>query len=124
MKKCFLSFLHSQLEGISFLSARAILLEGSEVQIQALKNLLEHHDVKVRVQAGVLLSLIGDAEEALPIVFQDFQALPHAMRINVILACGQIRDKRVLPFLVSILKEPFLISRAVAAASLLQALYQ
>jgi len=117
------AFLKSDNWGITTLAAAVLLEEGNATSIEISQKLLKDADEKVRLQAAFLLALMGDSEEALPILKEAYPRLDREMKLHVIGAIAQVGDLDSIPFLIEQLKEPFQLLRVAAASALIQCLY-
>ncbi|MBP9841465.1 MAG: HEAT repeat domain-containing protein [Simkaniaceae bacterium] len=117
-------FLKMDVNGITFAAAMMLLEEGEGDLVEILVPLLQHEDAKVRVQAALVLALVGeDRGGALEVLHRAYYDVDRTTKINIIAALGHIGKRESIPFLKEVLKEPFQVLRVVAASSLIQCLY-
>ena len=105
-------------------AAGMLLQEGNEESLDLVRALLDDSDESIRVQAAIILALVGSDPRAVA-VLQD--AYPHAsreMKIHILEAIAHIGAPESVPFLIEILKEPFQMLRVVAASALIQCIYR
>jgi HEAT repeat protein len=116
-------FLQRRAWGITGAAAATLLQEGDEEDLTAVRELLNDPDEKVRVQAGLILAIVGGDPIAVQILQDAYPHVDREMKVHILEALAHIGDARSIPFLMEILKEPFQILRVVAASALIQCLY-
>lgn len=117
------SFLQNQSWGASGAAAATLLEEGDEEALTLVRALLEDPDEKIRVQAALILALMGSDPVAVGVLQSAYPALDRDLKLHVLEALGHIGDPSSIPFLLEIFKEPFQVLRVVAASALIQCLY-
>lgn len=108
--------------GVCGLSAALLLTEGSEASADLVRQLLKDSNVKVRVQAALILSLWGEGEETLPILYAAYPAADRDLKGQILEGIGRIGSSSSLSFLVEKMQEPYQSLRIIAAAALLMCL--
>ena len=116
-------FLQNRSWGVTGAAASTLLQEGDESSLDLVRELLEDPDEKVKVQAALVLSLLGGDPSAVKVLIEAYPKVDRDMKIHLLEALGHIGDPSAIPFLVALLKEPFQGLRVVAAAALIQCLY-
>ncbi len=116
-------FLQNQTWGTSGAAAATLLEEGDEESLEAVRDLLKDPDEKIRVQAALILALVGSDLSAVHILQEAYPHMEREMKVHILEALGHIGDPQTIPFLLKILDEPFQILRVVAASALIQCLY-
>ena len=116
-------FLQNQTWGITGAAAATLLQEGDEEDLAAVRGLLNDPDEKVRVQAGLILAIVGSDPVAVKVLQEAYPHVDREMKVHILEALAHIGDAQSIPFLMEILKEPFQILRVVAASALIQCLY-
>jgi HEAT repeat protein len=109
--------------GITGLAAATLLKEGDENSLGIIRELLEDLNPKVRLQASLVLALYGKEESAIPHLEQSYDEVDHGTKLYILEALGHIGNETVIPFLLNVLNEPFMMRRVTAAAAILQSLY-
>lgn len=116
-------FLKHQTWGVTAAAAATLLQEGDESSLELVRGLLEDPDEKVRIQAALILALLGGDPSVVKILIDAYPGVDREMKMHILEALGHIGDDSAIPFLVGLLKEPFQGLRIVAAAALIQCLY-
>lgn len=115
-------FLQERNWGISGMAAAVLLSEGNEEAVELVAGLLSDPEPKVRIQAALVLGMLGRDARALDVLHQAYERGDRATKEGVLEAVGRIGQMESVPFLVDKLIEPYQNLRLVAAASLLQCL--
>lgn len=116
-------FLQHQTWGSSGSAAAILLQEGDEKSLGIVRGLLEDPDEKIRVQAALILALLGGDPAAVSVLQEAYSKVEREIKVHILEALGHIGDPRSIPFLLDVLKEPFQVLRVVAASALIQCLY-
>ncbi len=116
-------FLQTRTWGVTGAAAATLLKEGDEEGLAAVRNLLVDTDEKVRVQAAMILAIVGSDPSAVNVLQEAYARSDREMKVHILEALAHIGDPISIPFLVDILKEPFQVLRVVAASALIQCLY-
>lgn len=114
------AFLKEKTWGISGMASGLLLTEGDEASVELVKGLLFDRDLKVRVQAGLMLALWGEGSESVAILQDAYKEADRELKEKILEGLGKIGDPSSVPFLVDKIKEPFQTLRIQAAAALLQ----
>jgi HEAT repeat protein len=117
------SYLQNQSWGTSGAAAATLLQEGDEEALVLVKKLLNDPDEKIRVQAALILALLGTDPSGVKVLQDAYPTLDREMKTQVLEALGHIGDLQSIPFLINVLQEPFQVLRVVAASALIQCLY-
>ncbi len=115
-------FLQERNWGISGVAAAVLLSEGNDEAVDLVAGLLEDPEPKVRMQAALVLGMLGRDARALEVLHDSYDPGDRAMKERVLEAVGRIGQMESVPFLVEKLTEPHQTLRLFAAASLLQCL--
>lgn len=116
-------FLQNHAWGVPGAAAATLLEEGDEEALSLVRELLKDPEEKIRVQAAVMLALLGKDEAAIKVLQESYLHMDRETKIHILEALGHIGDASSIPFLLEILKEPFQVLRVVAASALIQCLY-
>lgn len=116
-------FLKTQAWGVSGTAAATLLQEGEESSLDIVRELLEDPDEKLRIQAALILALVGGDPSAARVLIEAYPRVDREMKMHILEALGHIGDPSSIPFLVELFKEPFQGLRIVAASALIQCLY-
>ena len=116
-------FLKNTSWGVSGAAAVTLLREGDEHAFSAVKELLSDPDEKLRIQAALILSMVGNEPEAVGVLQEAYAHVEREMKIHILEALGHIGDPKSIPFLIEVLNEPFQVLRVVAASAIIQCLY-
>lgn len=116
-------FLQMRTWGVTGAAAATLLQEGDEEDLAAIRELLTDPDEKIRVQAAMILAIVGSDPSAVKILQEAYPHVDREMKVHILEALAHIGDPISIPFLVDILKEPFQVLRVVSASALIQCLY-
>ncbi len=109
---------------ITGIAAEMLLGEGDESAIELIRELLDCTDLKVRLDAALVLAVWGKDRAALPVLVDLYESADKMTKIHILEALGRVGERNMLPFLVTQLKSPSQTLRIVAAACVLMALNQ
>ena len=116
-------FLQMRSWGVTGAAAATLLQEGDEEGLEAVRGLIGDPDENIRVQAALILAIVGSDPSAVKVLQEAYPVLDREMKIHILEALAHIGDPRSIPFLLDILNEPFQVLRVVAASALIQCLY-
>jgi HEAT repeat protein len=116
-------FLQTRTWGVTGAAAATLLQEGDEEGLAAVRELLDDSDEKVRVQAAMILAMVGSDPSSVKVLQDAYPKVDREMKVHILEALAHIGDRSSIPFLLDILKEPFQVLRVVAASALIQCLY-
>lgn len=114
------SFLQKKNWGITGVAAAMLLKEGDLGAMDVVHNLLEDPDPNVRLQACLVLSMLGHDENMVFDLQKAYVQSDHERKLHILEALSQIGSAESLPFLVGVLEEPFQVLRVAAAACIIQ----
>jgi HEAT repeat protein len=98
------------------------LQEGDEEGLEAVRALLEDPDEKIRLQAALIMTLVGHDLTAAKVLKEAYPHVDREMKLHILEAIAHVHDPEAIPFLLSVLSEPFQLLRTVAASALIQCL--
>ena len=116
-------FLQARTWGVTGAAAATLLQEGDEEDLAAVRELLNDDEEKIRVQAAMILAIVGSDPSAVKILQEAYPRVDREMKVHILEALAHIGDPSSIPFLLDILKEPFQVLRVVSASALIQCLY-
>ena len=116
------SFLQKRSWGISGVAAATLLQEGDESALAVVRNCLNDTDPNVRLQACLVLAMMGRDETVLSDLQGAYAGADHERKLHILEALGRMGNARSFSFLVGVFHEPFPILRVAAAAALIQCL--
>ena len=116
-------FLQNQTWGVAGSAAATLVQEGDEEAFGIVRDLLEDPDEKIRIQAALILALLGGDPAAVKVLQEAYPHMEREMKVHILEALAHVGDPQTIPFLMEILKEPFQVLRVVAASALIQCLY-
>ncbi len=116
-------FLEARSWGVTGAAAATLIQEGSEEDLEVVRELLKDPDEKIRCQAALILAIVGSDSTAVSTLQESYSRVDREMKVHILEALARIGDPSSIPFLVEVLKEPFQILRVVAASALIQCLY-
>jgi HEAT repeat protein len=76
-----------------------------------------------RFQAALILAGLGGDPSAIKILQSAYPKVDREMKMHILEAIANIGDQSSIPFLISVLDEPFQILRVVAASALIKCIY-
>jgi len=117
------SYLSEKKWGITGVAAATLLKEGDEDCLKIIRDLLNDDNPKIRLQASLVLALYGKDEGAVPHLEKSYDEVDHSTKLYILEALGHIGNEKTFPFLLNVLKEPFMMRRVIAASAILQSLY-
>ncbi len=117
------TFLLTRSWGVTGAAAATLLQEGDEEGLEAVRSLIDDPDEKVRVQAALILAIVGSDPSAVKTLQEAYPKVDREMKVHILEALSHIGDPSSIPFLLDILREPFQVLRVVAASALIQCLY-
>jgi HEAT repeat protein len=115
-------FLKMRAWGVTGAAAATLLQEGDEEGLDAVQALLDDKDQNIRVQAALILTLVGNDLSAARILREVYPHVEREMKVHILEAIAHVGDPLAIPFLLNILKEPFQLLRFIAASALIQCL--
>ena len=86
------------------------------------RQLLNDPDPNVRLQACLVLAMLGRDESVLVDLQNGYTTADHERKLHILESMGRVGSVESFHFLVSVFKEPFPILRVAAAAALIQSL--
>ncbi len=116
-------FLSHQVWSLTFESSAILLQEGDFSMMEPLEKLTKDPDAKVRVQAALALAFVSKDESMVPILIETYPKLDGNVRLMMLEALGHIGTKEAVEFLLERLKDPFHLTKVVAASSIVHSLY-
>ncbi|MBX9743906.1 MAG: HEAT repeat domain-containing protein, partial [Chlamydiales bacterium] len=114
------SFLQRKSWGVTGVAAATLLREGDEHSLEIVRELLKDQDPNVRLQACLVLAMMGRDETVVKELESAYSGASHERKLHILEALGRIGHMDSLHFLTSTLQEPFPILRICAAAALIQ----
>jgi HEAT repeat protein len=114
------SFLKEKGLGITGFASATLLKEGDEDALDIVKKLLDQKDQDIKLQAALVLALLGKDEAVIDTLQDGYQLIDYNMKVQILEALGHIGSKKSIKFLISTLDEPFQNLRVVAASSLIK----
>jgi len=116
-------FLSGQVGWALYGASALLLAEGQENAIEFVRKLLDVKDEFIRLQAALILAFYGKDPSVARILEKSYYAVDWEKRTYILEAIGAIGNRESIPFLLQIMREPFGLSRVIAASSLIQCLY-
>jgi HEAT repeat protein len=106
---------------VTGVAAVTLLSEGDESALELVKNLVHDPDPNVSLQACLVLAMWGKDETVFAELEKAYPKSTHEKKLQILEAIGRIGGMDHVPFLVSVLSEPFPLLRVAAASALIQA---
>jgi len=113
-------FLQKRAWGITGVAAATLLQEGDESALEVVRGCLHDSDPNVRLQACLVLAMLGRDESVLSDLQGAYAGADHERKLHILEALGRIGTAHSFSFLLGVLREPFPILRVAAAAALIQ----
>lgn len=114
------SFLQKRTWGISGVAAATLLQEGDESALEIVRGCLNDNDPNVRLQACLVLAMMGREDSVLSCLQGAYAAADHDRKLHILEALGRVGKAQSFSFLLGVFREPFPILRVAAAAALIQ----
>lgn len=121
-QKAVKEFLQNREWGVTGAAAATLLQEGDEEALEAVHALLDDPEEKIRLQAALIMTLVGNDLTAAKVLKAAYPHVNREMKLHILEAIAHVRDPEAIPFLMSVLSEPFQLLRTVAASALIQCL--
>jgi hypothetical protein len=116
------SFLQKKSWGITGVAAAMLLKEGDQGSLEVVRSLLEDEDPNVRLQACLVLSMLGHDEQVIFDLQKAYTGSDHERKLHILEALGHIGGTESLSFFIGVLNEPFQVLRIAAATCIIQGL--
>lgn len=113
-------FLQRKAWGITGVAAATLLQEGDEPTLDLVRSLTQDNDPNVRLQACLVLAMLGRDAEVLADLRNNYAGSDHERKLHILEALGRIGKDESFSFFLSVLQEPFQILRVAAASGLIQ----
>jgi len=113
-------FLKQKGLGITGYASATLLKEGDEEALDIVKELLNQKEQDIKIQAALVLALLGKDETAIETLQEAYFSVDYNMKIQILEAIGHIGSKKSIKFLINILDEPYQNLRVVASSSLIK----
>jgi HEAT repeat protein len=108
--------------GITGVAAATLLQEGDETTLDLVRSLVDDPDPNVRLQACLVLAMLGRDEGVLSNLQNNYAGSEHERKLHILEALGRIGKDESFSFFLGVLQEPFQILRLAAASGLIQGL--
>jgi HEAT repeat protein len=116
------TFLQKSSWGITGVAAATLLQEGGDSALEIVRELLSDADSNVRLQAALVLAMLGRDESVLADLQTAYGSADHEQKLHILEALGRVGNESSSRFLITVFKEPFPILRVAAAAAMIQSL--
>lgn len=116
-------FLRTSTWGTVGAAASTLLQEGDEEALDVVRALLEDPEEKVRIEAAMVLALLGGDKAAVEVLKAAYPNVNREIKVHILEALAKVADPGTVEFLLERLNEPFQVLRVVAAAAIIQCLY-
>ena len=107
---------------ITGFAATMLLKEGDSDALSLVKEVLNEKDEKTRVQAALVLGMIGKEAYVIDVLIEAYKNADHELKIRILEVLGSVSHKNSINFLIDALTEPYQILRVVAASSLIRSI--
>jgi len=116
-------YLRTQSFGLTYAASASLIEEGAEDSIQIIRSLLTGSDETVRVQAALVLAVLGGDTKAVQVLQEAYPKVDREIKMRILEALGHIGSRESIPFLMKLLEDPFNVMRMIAASSIIQCIY-
>ena len=116
-------FLTTNAWGTVGAAAATLLQEGDDEALDVVRSLLKDPEEKVRIQAALILAMLGGDKTAVNVLRNAYEKAPKDVKIHILEALAKVGDPESMAFLLDRLNEPFQVLRVVAATAIIQCLY-
>jgi len=116
-------FLQADTWGPVGAAAATLLQEGDDEALDVIRALLKDPEVKVRIQAALILALLGGDKQAVSVLKEAYPDSSREIKLHILEAIAKTKDQDAIAFLLERLNEPFQVLRVVAATAIIQCLY-
>lgn len=117
------SYLRTHTWGTAGAAAATLLQEGDDEALDVVRSLLTDKEEKVRIQAALILAMLGGDKEAVNVLRAAYPTASKEIKIFILEALAKVGDPESIAFLLERLNEPFQILRVVAATAIIRSLY-
>lgn len=122
-KEAVKEFLQTQTWGAVGTAAAMLIQEGDDEALDVVRSLLNDKEEKVRIQAALILALLGGDTDAVKVLKEVYPKVGKELKIQILEAVAKVGDAESIPFLLERLNEPFQVMRVVAATAIIKCLY-
>ena len=117
------SFLNNNMLGISYTAANLLIgIEGQRA-LDIIRDFLEDDDKDLRLQAAIVLCVNGERGEVLEILEGLFHEVDRNRQVEILQAIGSVGAKESIPFLLTLLDEPYATIRLLSSAAMIRCAY-
>jgi len=116
-------FLQTQTWGAVGAAAAMLIQEGDDESLDLVRALLKDPDEKVRVQAALILALVGGDKNAIAVLKEIYPKVGRDLKVHILEAIAKVGDPESIAFLLDRLEEPFQVLRVIAATAIIKSLY-
>lgn len=116
-------FLQADTWGPVGAAAATLLQEGDDEALDLIRFLLNDSEEKIRIQAALILALLGGDKGAVGVLKEAYTSAPREIKLHILEAIAKTKDESAIAFLIDRLNEPFQVLRVVAATAIIQCLY-
>ena len=97
-------FLQTRTWGVTGAAAATLLQEGDEESLSAVAAILNDPDEKIRVQAAMILGVVGSDPSAVKVLQEAYPRVDREMKVHILEALAHIGDPSSIPFLIRYFK--------------------
>jgi HEAT repeat protein len=116
------NFLKQKTWGLTGAAAAMLLQEGDEDALQIVRSLLTDPDKTIRVQAALVLAMLGKDETVISVLEAAYKDADRELKLYILEALGHIGNIDSYAFFVDVLNEPFQALRIADASAIVQCL--
>jgi len=117
------AFLQNYTWGAVGAAASTLIQEGDEEALEVVGSLLSDPHPNVRLQAALILALMGGDERAVDVLKEAYLGARRDLKIHILEAIANTGNQEAIPFLIERLHEPFQVLRVIAATGIIQTIY-
>ena len=115
-------FLKERTFGITLTVASTLIEEGGAEDLEMVRSLLYDPDLKVRLQAALVLATWSKEKEPIMILQEAYPKVDRDLRIKILEAVGTLGAKESIPFLIDKMQDSYQVIRIIASCALIMCL--
>lgn len=115
-------FLKEKNFGVILTVSQTLIAEGGDEDVEIIKKLLTDPDLKIRVQAALVLGVWRHDKEAIEVLQTAYQDVNRDLKLKILEIIGHIGAKKSVPFLLEKMQDPYQVVRIFAASALIKCL--
>jgi HEAT repeat protein len=115
-------FLKERNFGVTLTVASTLIEEGGNDDLEMIRSLLYDPDLKIRVQAALVLATWSKEKEPILVLQEAYPKVDRDMKIKILEAVGTLGLKESVPFLIDKMQDSYQVIRIIGATALVMCL--